>query len=142
MNKHLHILSLMAGYLMLTGIGHADISTIGNNTTEGNVKAVYADFFTITTVPDDSKSSDANQFKEGEFALKVDLQTRFKNIYKMSDLKEGDKVYVEYNHQPKNNNVASLVSKLDSGDYTNKVIRTTTTTTVTTRETKSDSSEK
>ncbi len=135
MKKLSMLLSTAVMCLAWVGLSHADtnINRDGFYRAEGNVKAVYADFITILRDPEDTKSDESVSFRKGEFSIKVDSLTGVKNVDKLSELNEGDRVEVKYNHDPQNNNVASLITKLEDADYSDSTtIKKTTVTTVTT----------
>ena len=107
------------------------------NPIEGRLKAVYSDFITITVFPDTMKSADMNTSNGGELSFKVDSQTAYDNIARLTELKEGDKIRIEYK-EDKGRNTAVTITKLDSGparvETTQQTTTTITTTTVTSPE--------
>ena len=98
---------------------------------EGRLRSVYSDFITLTVSPEMMKSPDINTSNGGELAFKVDSQTGYDNIAGLTDLKEGDKLKVEYKEE-KGKNIATMISKLESAAPANGVAAQQTTTTVTT----------
>ena len=105
---------------------------------EGRLKNVYGNSITISVVSDQDRAPDANLKNTGDLSFKVDSATAYKNVASLSNLKEGDRISIEYT-EDRNGNMATLVSKLETTVVATDVTTvdvpaatTTTTTTVTT----------
>ena len=103
---------------------------------EGPLKTAYADSLVIVYAADNAKSDDANADRAGELAITFDANTHYTNFAKISDLKEGDEIGINYRQGTSTKNVADSITRIDVGDLpvdTETVTQqTTTVTTVTT----------
>ena len=133
MKRTIKLLTAIFVVAIQVGFSSAAVYTLPTFTMEGSLKGIYSDFFTILTQLDTTKSSDANQVRTGELSFNVDGQTQYDNVDKLTDLKEGDKVRVDY-RRDESTNIANLVTKLESADHflANQSGQTTTTITTTT----------
>lgn len=125
------LILLAAGFLSISiGSVEAEYYTLDTEKVHGKLKAVYSDFFTVTTIGD-SKSNDVNLDQRGELSFKIDGQTHFKNVDELDDLKEGDEIEVRYRHED-GQNVANFVTLEDRAVKSSGVRKKTTTTVTTT----------
>jgi hypothetical protein len=117
--------------LLMTSMGHASSTVYSIGPIEGKLKRVYSDTITLD-VPAQGRSNDSINGGTGEFAVNVDGQTTYQNFVRLSDLREGDQIQVQYNEDNRKKIATSIMKVASAGTDTVSAGAETQVTTVTT----------
>ena len=84
---------------------------------EGILKGVHGDTITVEIPSKVSKSAESNDLANGVLMFQLNSNTGYRNFHQLSELKEGDRVQVDYTEDPNGKMkrpVAEIITKVDS----------------------------